>query len=215
MPEDSDEDEGGEGGDDDDDEDAEMDDGLQPVAGPSKSKKSKTGKKGKVSPPWSEVSDSESEEEGWGKKKSEYYASNAGQFDSEDEEANELEEQEAKRLQAKAREALTEDDFGLGDAVEKTTDSPDEYVLHASFIFVICSTNCIPSILEEPVAPTIQTLPQDKPSLLRHMEKTNPEALALARDWEDVAYTLTETQAKIEAYVCCRFSLLARSLPIP
>jgi len=37
------------------------------------------------------------------------------ELDSDDEEGNELEEQEARRLQAKAREALTEEDFGLRD----------------------------------------------------------------------------------------------------
>lgn len=57
------------------------------------------------------------------------------------------------------------------------------------------------SVLEEPIAPAVRPLPQDTPSLLRHLEKTNPEALALARDWEDVAHTLTETQAKIAKYV--------------
>ncbi|KAH8104786.1 Sas10 C-terminal domain-containing protein [Cristinia sonorae] len=182
MPEDSsDEDEEGEeyegeGG----DYDEEMGD-AEPVPGPSKTKKTK-GKKGKQSSPASDASESESEEEGWGKKKSDYYASNATQIDSEDEEANELEEQEAKRLQAKAREVLTEDDFGLVDITEIVVKEQDD-------------------ILEESTAPSIQTLPQDKQSLLRHLEKTNAEALALARDWDDVAYTLTETQAKMDAYV--------------
>ena len=41
-------------------------------------------------------------------------------------------------------------------------------------------------------------LPQDKQSLLRHLEKTNPEALALAHDWEDVAHSLMTSKAKIE-----------------
>jgi hypothetical protein len=66
----------------------------------------------------SESSDSESEEETWGRNKSAYYSSNAAQLESDDEEANELEEQEAKRLQAKARDIMDEDDFGLGDTLE-------------------------------------------------------------------------------------------------
>ena len=86
------------------------------------------GKGKKTSPPTSDASESESEEEGWGKKKSEYYASNAEQIDSEDEEANEMEEQEAKRLQTKAREVLTEDDFGLGDAAEAISLEQDKCV---------------------------------------------------------------------------------------
>ena len=57
------------------------------------------------------------------------------------------------------------------------------------------------SFLAEPIAPVMPSLPQDKASLIRHLEKTNPEALALARDWEDTAFALTETQEKIEACV--------------
>ena len=66
--------------------------------------------------PTSDASEEESEEEeSWGHNKSAYYSSNAVELDSDDEEGNELEEQEARRLQAKAREALTEEDFGLRD----------------------------------------------------------------------------------------------------
>ncbi len=45
------------------------------------------------------------------------------------------------------------------------------------------------------------TLPADKQSLLRHLEKTNPEALALARDWQDVAWNIVKTQQKLEKSV--------------
>ncbi|KAI0769873.1 Sas10 C-terminal domain-containing protein [Fomes fomentarius] len=126
-----------------------------------------------------EESESESEEEeGWGAKKSAYYASNAEQIESDDEEANELEEQEARRLQAKVRDTMVEDDFGLGDVVEGLPED-DGFV-------------------DEPAQAVVQQLPQDKPSLLRHLEKTNPEALALANDWEDVAYNLVKSKSKIE-----------------
>ncbi|KAL4250755.1 SAS10 family protein [Abortiporus biennis] len=174
MPEDSDEEEGS-GDEVDDDEDMEADE--IPEA-PKQAKKKSKSKKGKTSPPSSETSDSESEEEGWGNKKAAYYASNDAQIDSEDEEANELEEQEAKRLQSKARDTLADDDFGLGDAIEEADEPEDD-------------------IAEVPVSVT-PSLPQDRPSLLRHLEKTSPEALALARDWEDVALTLVKTKAKIE-----------------
>jgi U3 small nucleolar RNA-associated protein 3 len=53
------------------------------------------------------------EEETWGTKKSAYYSANDAHFDSEDEEANELEEKEARRLQMKAREGMCDEDFGL------------------------------------------------------------------------------------------------------
>ena len=61
----------------------------------------------------SDESKAESEEETWGTKKSAYYSANDAHFDSEDEEANELEEKEARRLQMKAREGMCDEDFGL------------------------------------------------------------------------------------------------------
>ncbi|KAI0081558.1 hypothetical protein K474DRAFT_1768481 [Panus rudis PR-1116 ss-1] len=126
-------------------------------------------------------SEEEEEEESWGRKKGEYYASNADLIDSEDEEANEMEEQEAKRLQAKAREALTDDDFGLTDDLGAATQKPpDDDIL-----------------VEEPTPAPVTQLPQDKESILRYLEKTNPESLALARDWDDTAKALVKCQAKI------------------
>ena len=69
---------------------------------------------------------SEEEEEGWGRKKSEYYASNDAQIESDDEEAHEMEEQEAKRLQTKTRDGLADDDFGLDDMAEGAAEVFDE-----------------------------------------------------------------------------------------
>lgn len=77
----------------------------------------------------SSPSDTGSEDESWGRSKSAYYSSNAAQIDSEDEEANELEEQEARRLQVKARDAIREDDFGLGEGLEQESDAEAEYVV--------------------------------------------------------------------------------------
>lgn len=115
----------GHAGEDDEDEEEEY-----PEPGPS-TKKSKKGKKGAKAPATSdEESGSEEEEEGWGRSKAAYYSSNAGQLESDDEEANELEEQEARRLQAKARDTMTDEDFGLGDFVEGDIQHT-EYVYNA------------------------------------------------------------------------------------
>ena len=158
------------------------------------------GKKGKTEtspPPSGAEEEDDEEEEGWGKKKSVYYSSNAGQIESDDEEANELEEQEAKRLQAKARDALTDDDFGLGDPVEVPADD-DRYVQSV----VACEqTRYSNSVLLDAPTLAIRPLSSDKSSLLRHLEKNNPEALALARDWDDTVRKLLETQLKIRVYV--------------
>ena len=97
-----------------------------PTTSKSKHKPSRDTKKSKSkSSSKKNASGSESEEETWGRSKGAYYSSNAAQLDSEDEEANELEEQEALRLQAKAREAMCDEDFGLGDVVEGDLEPPE------------------------------------------------------------------------------------------
>lgn len=100
-----------------DEEEAEDDDEEVPVA-KSKSSKSKSKAKTKAKAKTSSEEEESDEDEAWGRGRSAYYSSNAAQLDSDDEEGNELEEQEAKRLQAKSRDAMADDDFGLGDAVE-------------------------------------------------------------------------------------------------
>lgn len=45
---------------------------------------------------------------------------------------------------------------------------------------------------------SIQAFPTDKRSIIRHLEKTNPESLALARDWDDTVHKLQKTHLKIE-----------------
>ncbi|THV05235.1 hypothetical protein K435DRAFT_826449 [Dendrothele bispora CBS 962.96] len=140
--------------------------------------KKKTSKKAKGKAIRSE--ESESEEETWGRNKSAYYSSNAAQLDSEDEEGNKLEEEEVKRLQKKARDDMGEDDFGLEDSTD-------------------IQPSAIPADpLEEPPVTTGPSLPQDKGSLLRHLEKTDPESLALARDWTDTAENLIKTRQKLQ-----------------
>ena len=69
------------------------------------------------------------QEESWGQKKSVYYSTNAAQIDSDDEEAQKLEEAEVLRLQAQARDALDEADFGLFDAPSLSTDTLEESVV--------------------------------------------------------------------------------------
>lgn len=166
------EDDGGE------DEDVDMDDlddeeVMEKTLAPKTKKQKAQRKKELVQSESSE--EPESEEETWGRSKSAYYSSNAPQLDSDDEEANELEEQEAKRLQAKSREDLEDADFGLEDI--GTHEGTNELLEHA------------------PVA--IAPVPQDTNSIIRHLEKTSPETLALTRDWEDTAYSLMETQTEI------------------
>ena len=68
--------------------------------------------------------------------------------------------------------------------------------------------------MDEPAQPVVE-LPQDKQALLRHLEKTNPEALALAHDWDDVAYNVMKSKAKLERYVYNISSAYNRLIPYP
>ena len=45
------------------------------------------------------------------------------------------------------------------------------------------------------------SLPQDKSSLLRHLEKNSPETLALARDWDDIAVTVVKAGQRLKKFV--------------
>jgi U3 small nucleolar RNA-associated protein 3 len=122
------------GDDDEEDEDIEMDyeENMEEIPEPTKKDKKRLKKKPSAQSESEE--ELESEEETWGKSKSAYYASNAQQLDSDDEEANELEEQEAKRLQAKSREDLAEADFGLEDALDIGSHEGTEYATPLNFL---------------------------------------------------------------------------------
>lgn len=95
------------------------------------SKKKKIPKKASAEPDdGASEDDRENErEESWGRKKSIYYSTNAAQIDSDDEEAQKLEEAEVLRLQAQARDALDEADFGLFDVPSLPNDALEELVM--------------------------------------------------------------------------------------
>ncbi|TEB39927.1 hypothetical protein FA13DRAFT_39381 [Coprinellus micaceus] len=169
-----------------DEEDVDMDAGddleNEEEAQPSKDKKDKKSKgkkkaKGELSS--DEEEDEQEEEETWGTGRAAYYNDNADEIESDDEETLELELQEAKRLQVKAREEMTDEDFGLKDIVEVAKDDID-------------------IALEEPVPAAKPVLPTEPKALLRHLEKTSPEAVALARDWEDVSEKLLNYQEQVK-----------------
>jgi U3 small nucleolar RNA-associated protein 3 len=97
---------------------------------------SKGGKAKARSPPESDSEEEQEseEEESWGRKKSTYYSSNAAELDSEDEEANEMEEQEAMRIQAKTRDTMLDDDFGLADVDQGEAEETEECVCPILFM---------------------------------------------------------------------------------
>jgi U3 small nucleolar RNA-associated protein 3 len=67
----------------------------------------------------------------------------------------------------------------------------------AVHLILYTTLNSAGSLEQEPVPVAPQSLPQDKRSIIRHLEKNNPEALALARDWEDTAFNLIRTKQKL------------------
>ncbi|KAG6918741.1 hypothetical protein DXG01_011932 [Tephrocybe rancida] len=162
-----------------DEEDADEEEDLDGLPATKAKKKAKS-KKGKGKVDFSEEEEgSESEEETWGKSKAAWYSSNAAQLESDDEEGNELEEQEAKRLQSKMREDMDDSDFGLADMADaELAEEADG--------------------LAEPTPVIVQPLPHDKKLVLRHLEKTSPETLALARDWEEAIESLAKTKERIQ-----------------
>ncbi|KAH8824904.1 Sas10 C-terminal domain-containing protein [Flagelloscypha sp. PMI_526] len=163
---------------DDEDDDEQQDSDVSMEEAPKKSsKKSSQRKKKKSKQDLSESEQESSEEEHWGKSKSVYYNSNAAELDSDDEEGQELELQENRRIQAKHLSSLTDEDYGLEGISELSLNDDDA------------------------LAPSIQTnlpLLTDKNAILRHMEKTSPETLALARDWDEVARSLVKRQKQIQ-----------------
>lgn len=175
------------------------------TSGPSKAKPTKTLEPSvTVSDSDKDESDSE-EEETWGTKKSAYYSANDAHFDSGDEEANELEEKEARRLQMKAREGMEDEDFGLDNLQALAEDGRmkadvSEHVSFCSFARLETLIDDIHrGLVGDPVAPP--SLPRDKLSLLRHLEKNSPETLALARDWDDIAATVVKAGQRLKKFV--------------
>lgn len=148
---------------------------------PLSTKKKKTSKSSKKPPPSDSEHTSESEEESWGKKKSAYYSSNAAQLASDDEEAHDMEEQEARRLQAKLREDMRDDDYAFADALNKViiTDNNDEF-------------------WNPPEKPAAIDPKADKVTIIRNLQKTSPETLALAQEWDDIARAVVKAEQKVE-----------------
>jgi len=98
------------------------DDATVPSKTDKKPKSKKSKKEGKKSKKSKTDEDEDEEDESWGSKKSAYYAEDVP--DEDDEEAEELHAAEARRVQMKARAALTEDDFGMNDL--RLDDGPTE-----------------------------------------------------------------------------------------
>ncbi|CAE7098684.1 unnamed protein product [Rhizoctonia solani] len=160
----------------DDESDDEMEENEDTPLGPRSKAKAKPQKPNRAQTEDSDAStDSDAELSRWGKSRSAYYADNSRVMDEEDEEARKMEEQEARRLQLKIISEIGEDDWGYND-----THNTEAHTTSLSAL------------------PAVPALPTDKASLMRHIEKYDPLSLALARDWEDIAYQVIETSAAVK-----------------
>ncbi|KAG8763696.1 hypothetical protein FRC11_013930 [Ceratobasidium sp. 423] len=159
-----------------DDIDDDMDEDQDTIPEPRSKTKAKPKKQNAAQPEDSDAStDSELELSRWGKSRSVYYADNSRVMDEGDEEARKMEEQEARRLQLKMISEIREADWGYNDMHD-----------------IVDATTSLSAV------PAVPGLPTDKASLMRHMEKYDPLSLALARDWEDIAYQVIETSAAVK-----------------
>ncbi|CAK9780478.1 hypothetical protein CC85DRAFT_256804 [Cutaneotrichosporon oleaginosum] len=163
-------------------------------AKPDLSTKGRFGKEEEDSDDYSEEeessSGSESEEEGWGRQ---YYSrpstrrekEDEGTYDEKREEERELEEKEVRKLQKRAREALSgAEDWGLDD-VEVEYAAPEQEEQGEEVRSVVAAPET-----------------DDASTLLRHLASHEPLKLALARDFPLVLRKLQKTSfgiAKMEA----------------
>jgi hypothetical protein len=61
-------------------------------------------------------------------------------------------------------------------------------------------TAVVDSVLEEPAVASAPVLPADKASVLRQLEKTNPESLALAREWTDIIRNFVKVDTALKMW---------------
>jgi len=52
-------------------------------------------------------------------------------------------------------------------------------------------TEALPKVATQPIY-------QDKKATIQHLERTSPETLALANDWDDIAHKLMRSQDKVK-----------------
>lgn len=105
-----------------------------------------------------------------------------------------MEEEEARRLQRKLREEVDEEDYGftaLEDATQDEVSDP----------------------LEEKQPSSSSTSGKSKATLVRELERTSPESLALAWDFQAAAEDLVRVEQALVRYVL-RPTLQTRSLTL-
>lgn len=142
--------------------------------------------------------------EGWGPNKRSYYSTNdledlSSDSEMDEEERREMELREVKRLQAKSRQGMDDDDFGLAevsqDRMRGTASSREQ------------RRRDLDGAASDPVAPSKEeALPLDPAArslLVARVQKTTPETIALAGEFADIVddvsrniETINEAMAK-------------------
>jgi U3 small nucleolar RNA-associated protein 3 len=135
----------------------------------------------------------EEDEEGWGRQ---YYSrpstrrekEDPGEYDEKREEERELEEKEVRRLQKKAAEGMTADDWGFDGDATTGVDQGGDKTAGGKGGAEPNEDGDGDSLFEKPAA-----VPTDPAVLIRHMETNEPVKLALAREWPHVVKKLEKT----------------------
>jgi hypothetical protein len=143
--------------------------------------------------------ESNSENEGWGKRKAAYYSTNSTDLQSEDEESNELFLQETVRLQSKSRRSLSIEDFGLQDYIQNRSVLGSSFwsveILLALRVEADRTSRTSEVICSEEVLGI--TSHEARPV---QIEKVHPEQLALSRDWRLATVELSVLESKLSKF---------------
>ena len=84
--------------------------------------------------------------------------------------------------------------------------------------FISCASSLFTATLSDltdPAPVVLPALPNDKKSLMRHLEKNSPEALALARDWDDSVQSLSKVRITLAEYVPTTWSRCKLNMGVP
>jgi len=73
-----------------------------------------------------------------------------------------------------------------------------EHTRHFSSLLYSQICGSTSDLTEAPPKVATQPIPQDKKAIVQHLERTSPETLALANDWDDIAHKLMRSQDKVK-----------------
>ncbi|GAA5891924.1 hypothetical protein JCM6882_007407 [Rhodosporidiobolus microsporus] len=119
-----------------------------------------------------------------------------GEADSDDEEAAEMELEEARRLQKRARERLSGGDFGLGDEDDEEAEGEGER--ERSGRLEVEEKEAKEEKKSDALLPPSAAASLSEPEAIAHLLRTSPETLALVDDFVLTAGKVKQVEADLE-----------------